>query len=402
MPDLLNLLRRKPAGLPHPGVHPRPSVFWLAAGLEALLCLVWLLSIPADPKNALVAGLSPFRLGMAAFLLLAGLVCLGFARRFADRALVAMPLPFISGAALLCGLAGLAFVLLPPRLFGDYQYAQARLKPLAAWFALACLQLAGLVGWRTIAVLPARLAALWTDLRQSALTRAQLTPALPRILLMALAALGAGLVLQQPFQEVFARLPSLPVLALIFGVLLILLGWFDHPFTARLGAGLALVVFLVGAVASLLSYPSLISSSHTAVRQINANSAAALGQEYHYSLSLYHVLSREYPGADIIAAPGLLDEWDVSADRLAAWVPVRQIDTRAYDPILTEEEARAVARLHPLEMEINTLKGSVYYQIIPPTSGAPANLVLFERARQRFILPLARAKELFPQRADLP
>ena len=374
-------------------------VILLAAGLEGLLCLAWLLSIPADSKNALLAGLSPLRLGMAAFLLLASLICLALA----SRAMAVLPISRLTGAALFAlSLLGLVFVLLPPRLFGDYQYAQARLKPLAAWLALACLQLAGLVWWRVIAAFPAGWAALWSELRQSALTLAQLTTALPRILLIALAALGAGLVLQQPFQEVFARLPVLPVLALIFGILLILLGWFNHPFTARLGAWLALVVLLVGAAASVIRYPPLISSSHTAVRRINANSAAALGQEYHYSLSLYHLLSSLYPGAQVITAPGLLDEWGVSAERLAAWVPVRQVNTLPYDPILTEDEAQSVAHLHPLEIEINTLKGSVYYQIVPPTSGAPADLMLFERARQRFILPAAQAKELFPQRAGLP
>ena len=142
--------------------------FFLVATLEALVALVYLFSIPADPKNSFIAGYSLPRLMVMAgmimiFLAMAFLAVLAVRRPQQVLLRIARVLSSrkksILAALIFAGLflAGWVFTFTPSYQFGSYGAYVDRLRPLVAWLALFSLQagavllikerVPGQVGW---------------------------------------------------------------------------------------------------------------------------------------------------------------------------------------------------------------------------------------------------------------
>lgn len=139
-----------------PQVRPFRTVNWIAgffflAALEGIGCLVFLLSIPPDPKNAVFLGYSLSRLVMAGVLLAAAAAffTLAWAGRRADGRLARRLRAALAGASLRRGLLGLSLIAvlaawlnlqLEPYWYGFYHAAFERLQPFFLWAGLLGLQ----------------------------------------------------------------------------------------------------------------------------------------------------------------------------------------------------------------------------------------------------------------------
>ncbi len=131
----------------------RRRIFWLIA-VEGILCLVLLLIIPYDPKNAWILGFSPSRLLIAFGLLLAILVSLwlGFniqrdtnlgreVRAFMDGSTTHKSLARGAAFLLLAGISGAVFFLVAwISIYPRYAAYFLRLSPAVLFVGLASLQ----------------------------------------------------------------------------------------------------------------------------------------------------------------------------------------------------------------------------------------------------------------------
>jgi hypothetical protein len=135
---------------------------FLLAGIEALGALIFLLLLPADPKNAVLWGYSTARLVMAAGMLVATIACV-YAGRFAGRNndyvergmgwLSEKPTRPWGAGSFLAVMAIITWtaVWLPAYRFGSNQLLYERLFPLLVWVGLSCGQwLLALLIWRDI------------------------------------------------------------------------------------------------------------------------------------------------------------------------------------------------------------------------------------------------------------
>lgn len=135
---------------------------FLLIGIEALGGLVYLLLLPADPKNAVLWGYSAARLTMAGGMLAMNLVFVAAAgltwRRY-DRIELGMKWlsekpPRLWGAGILLALMAIAAwiaVWLPAYRFGNKLLLYERLVPVLVWIGLSCGQgLLALLVWRDV------------------------------------------------------------------------------------------------------------------------------------------------------------------------------------------------------------------------------------------------------------
>jgi hypothetical protein len=130
--------------------HLLPASLVLSA-LEALAAVVYLVSIPGDPKNSLLLGLSLSRLALAVLLVTLGvgsmvLAVLYWRRKGKATALLGKlcdyPKPYLPLLGLLTGLFLVSWILTftPAYRFEAWGAYVERLRPLAAWLGLIALQ----------------------------------------------------------------------------------------------------------------------------------------------------------------------------------------------------------------------------------------------------------------------
>ena len=129
------------------------ALFWAICALEALIAAAYILSLPADPKNAFIAGYSLVRLGLVGILIGAGVlmsVLAAFVLRYDGRdsflARVAIlrrgraPVFFLSVLVVLAG--NFLLIVTPPALGGA---RIERLAPILIWAVLCSAQAAVLL-----------------------------------------------------------------------------------------------------------------------------------------------------------------------------------------------------------------------------------------------------------------
>jgi hypothetical protein len=131
--SIISALKRKPI-----------SVFFGLSGLAALTAFVFLLSIPADPKNSIIFGFSLQRMAMMgvllAFFAISGTAAvqswrgsrfiIAFQRQLVERPILQQSLLTLSGLLLLGGWITLN---LPLYRYGIFQSYIVRLTPLLIW-----------------------------------------------------------------------------------------------------------------------------------------------------------------------------------------------------------------------------------------------------------------------------
>jgi hypothetical protein len=89
-------------------------------------------------------------------------------------------------------------------------------------------------------------------------------------------------------------------------------------------------------------------------------------------------------------------------NRLSAWVPVTRITNVAWQPLLNDRHVESILRQNPVKVEINTLQGTRYYNIIQDSVPGPVHLILVEHENQRFILPEKIFTQLIKDPGEAP
>lgn len=133
------------------------STFLALPGLYALFALAWLLTIPSDPKNSLLLGLSPGRIAIAVFLVLAlmGSWFMAWsAYSKTGRSLAFVELQLKKNSLRWAQVTSLFVIILmgllciPTQYLGSYQAIFERLLPVLYWGLAVTLQVvAGILFW---------------------------------------------------------------------------------------------------------------------------------------------------------------------------------------------------------------------------------------------------------------
>lgn len=393
--------------------HKKIPLHFVFNSLVAVICLFWLLTIPADPKNSVFAGLSASRLAMAAFLLaiifLSSVLSYNSGRltpwmkKIADFVFARPARWKISFVATLVSMMMiLPGLFLDPLLFDAYQYVIVRLRPILAWLAITLVQIVFLIGWGWLLRHPEWSLQLREDFRGSEKIALNWKHVLIFLPVVAFAGIALGLLLSRTTVLFSSGFFFIPLIAILSGVVLLLSGIFYNRSMVRFSIITVVILFIMGAVLNLSRFPVENLRYAATIHRLPAPDAVSLGQKHHYSLSIYHILSILYPDSRLAAASGILEDWNLQTNRLLVWVPLQAVDMCEYDAVVTNEEAQKIKSLNPIEVEINTVTGFVYYQLVPLSGSNTNQILLAYYERQRFILPVTVFEELLDRSVKCP
>jgi len=215
------------------------------------------------------------------------------------RPVVWKALLLLSAASLL---AGLALLWLPSDWLNEYKYAFVRLKPLIAWGSVICLQIILILGRFHYQKYRSVYATIQADFRASCDSLRSPLAFLPWLLGGGLAGAILALTFRQVGSELIVLRNWLPAAALTFGVCLLLIGLLYNRFLiSAIPYCLAGLIFL-GCLLNIWIGQADATRFNARLSLLSGNDAVSLGQRYHYSLSVYHVLSKLYPDCSMIVA----------------------------------------------------------------------------------------------------
>jgi hypothetical protein len=92
-----------------------------------------------------------------------------------------------------------------------------------------------------------------------------------------------------------------------------------------------------------------------------------------------------YQGKTLVVPPGLLEELELRSDQLLAWGRLSGLETRPYQPVLSDEAAQKILHLSHFEVEFNEENKYVFVTESLESSSA---LSLARYKDQTFIIPL--------------
>ena len=158
------------------------------------------------------------------------------------------------------------------------------------------------------------------------------------------------------------------------------------------------LLLLAGALLNLWLGPQAAAEANARLLLLPGDSAVIAGETYHYSLSVYHILAVNFAGRTLKTAPGLAQEWNLTAERLAGWAHIQMVESQAYAPELTPDEVDVLLAQQFTDVEINTVLGSYHYYFLPAASPPQDDLIMAWNERKRFFIPQETYQRTFPER----
>ncbi len=297
---------------------------------------------------------------------------------------------------------GLVLLLLPAERFGDLKYAFTRLKPALAWMTLVFSQIfissfLGYIHQNISAFKKARTVFIERFLSLRGDWKFILAFATGGVVGMVIA-----VSIRPTLLEMKSLLPWLPLGIFIWGLIMLFIGILNNHALLITLPYFFTILLLFGAILNIRMGRLDAQQYHAQLTLLTDAESVTLGNQYHYSLSFYHVFSDFYRGCRIIAAPGLLEEWNLSKKRLQEWAQAVEIQEYVYNPVLEENEANLFFAYHPVKMEINTTEGTRYYYFLSWEPYATPQVLLLSQDNNRFIVPISLYNQLFPEREITP